>query len=135
MKFLALQLSSDTLLVCRLSLADSRCQVLVAKTASTLWANIVLKRREAVLAKVKDSISFESFMDLRNARLSSSTELFPADVLERAVERSSRILHDEAICKAVAQEKPPEKGKKLRFSLKDVSFAVAPQGPLVPHGG
>ena len=102
MKSLALQSSSDTCLICCLSLAGTRCQLLVAKTASTLWANLVLKRRDAVLAKVKDSISFESFMDLHNARLCSSTELFPADVLEKVVERSSKVLHDDNFQKAVA---------------------------------
>ena len=65
-----------------------------------LWTNLVLKRRDAVLAKVNDSIFFESFMDLCNDRLSASTELFPSEDLEKAVEKSSQVLHDEAICKA-----------------------------------
>ena len=68
-----------------LSDADSRKGTLcpfcvpihVVKTAFTLWANHVLKRCSAVMAKVKDSICFESFMDLRNTRLFNSTELFP----------------------------------------------------------
>ena len=46
-----------------------------------MWANIILKQHDAMLAKVKDSISFESFVDLRNALLSSSSELFPGEVL------------------------------------------------------
>ena len=75
MKSFTLRSTSDAHLVHRLSLAGARCQLLVAKTASTLWANLVLKRRDTVLAKVKDSISYESFMDPLNARLSSSTEL------------------------------------------------------------
>ena len=80
-------------------------------------SHLVLKRRDTVLAKVKDSISFESFMDLRNARLSNSIELFRADILEKAVEKSSRVLHDEVIHKAVAQEKTQHKSaKKLHFS-------------------
>ena len=74
MKSLALNSSSDIRFVWHLGLGGTRCQLLVAKTASTLWANFVLKRRDAVLAKVKDSISLESFMELRNARLSGSTE-------------------------------------------------------------
>ena len=49
MKSQVLQSSSDI----SLSLAGTRCQFLVAKTVSTLWANLVLKRRDAVLAKVK----------------------------------------------------------------------------------
>ena len=42
-------------------MVGARCQLLVAKTASTMWANLLLKRCDAALAKVKDSISFESF--------------------------------------------------------------------------
>ena len=71
---------------------------------SNLWANLVFKRSDAVLVKVKDSI-FNSFMDLRNTRFSNSTGLSPADILEKALERSSKVLHDEAICKAMVQEK------------------------------
>ena len=106
MKSLALKYSSDACLIRRLSLAGARCQFLVAKTASTLWANLVLKKCDTVLAKVKDSISFESLMNLRNVRLSNSTDLFPAVILEKAVEKSLRVFHVEAVRKAVAQEKP-----------------------------
>ena len=101
-KSLALQSSTDTRLVCRLSLAGARCQLLLAKTTSTVWANLVLKRFDSVLAKVNDSISFESFMNLHSARLSYCSELFLPDILERAVERYSKVLHDEAIHKAIA---------------------------------
>ena len=59
-----------------------------------------LKCRDAVLAKVKDSMSSESFMGLRNAKVSAGTKLFPAEVLDKAVEKSSKVLHDEAIRKA-----------------------------------
>ena len=84
MKFLSLKSAVDTCLVHRLSLAGVRRQLL-AKTALTLWANVVLKRRGTVLAKAKDSVSFESFMNLCNANISSGTEVFPADVLDKAV--------------------------------------------------
>ena len=114
-KSLALQSSSDTCLISYLSLAGTRYQLLVAKTALTPSANLVLKRRDTVLAKVKDSISFESFMDFSNARLSSSTKLFPADILEKVVGRSSKALHGEATRKAMVQEKPQHKDKKLHF--------------------
>ena len=42
--------------------AGARCQLLVVKTVSTMCANLVLKQWDAVLTKVKDSISLESFM-------------------------------------------------------------------------
>ena len=66
MKLTAFKFFSEAQLVRRLSLAGAQCQLLVAKTASTVWANVVLKCRDTVLVEVKDSIS-ESFMDLRNA--------------------------------------------------------------------
>ena len=66
--------------------------------------------------KVKDSISFQFFMDLCNVKLSSGSDLFPADVLEKAVEKSSKILHDEAIQKVVSCDKFASKRKKLDFS-------------------
>ena len=62
-----------------------------------------------MLAKVEDSITYP--------RLSSYSELFLPDVLKKVVERSSKALHGEAICKAIVQEKPQLKGKKFHFSL------------------
>ena len=50
MKSLLLKSAKDTRLVRRLSLDGARCQLLVAKTSSTLWANVILKRLDAVLA-------------------------------------------------------------------------------------
>ena len=89
----------------------SCCQNCIA-----LWANVVLKWWDAVLVKVKDSMSFESFMDLRNAKISLGKELFLADVLNKAIENSSKVLHDEAIRKAVSRDKLAFRGKKLHFS-------------------
>ena len=63
MKSLSLKSTKDAHLVCRLSLAGAKCQLLVTKMALTLWVNVILKRRDVVLGKVKDSISFESSMD------------------------------------------------------------------------
>ena len=50
MKSLGLQSSMDTRLVCHLSLAGIRCQLLAAKTAFTLWANLALKLRAPYLS-------------------------------------------------------------------------------------
>ena len=43
-------------------------------------------------------------MDLRNAKLTSYTELFLSEILEKAVGKSSRVLHDEAICNSASAE-------------------------------
>ena len=55
-------------------------------------------------------------MDLRDVKLSSCSELFPADILEIVVEKSFKVLHDVAIRKAVSRDKPVSQGKKLHFS-------------------
>ena len=60
--------------------------------ASAVWDDIILTRCNAVLAEVKDSVSSDSFMDCRNAQL-SFTKLFQADVLEKAVVSSPKVLH------------------------------------------
>ena len=39
----------------RLCIAGTRCQLFVLKTVSTVWANLTLKRWDAVLVKMKDS--------------------------------------------------------------------------------
>ena len=78
--------------------------------------DVILKSRDAVLAKVKDPMSFESYKDRWNSKVSSGEELFPAEVLEKAVEKSSKVLHDEAIRKAGTCNRPSTRGKKLHFS-------------------
>ena len=107
-------------------------QLLVAKTACMVLANVVLKHRAAVLVKVQDSVSFKSFMDLWSAELSGSAELFPEDALEKAVEKLSWIFHDEAIHKAVSADEPHQKlAKKLHFLQ---SSCQQQQQPKLPSG-
>ena len=66
-KSMALKSAQEVQLIKQLCIAGADCQMLVAKTASTVWANLILKRQDAVLTKVKDS---ESFMNLHNLKLS-----------------------------------------------------------------
>ena len=65
----------------------------------------MLKSQDVVMEKLKDNMPFQPFMDLRNISLSGFFESFPKE----AVERSSRVFHDEAIHKAISLEKPPKK--------------------------
>ena len=55
-------------------------------------------------------MSYESFMDLRNFKI------FPTDVPDKAIKKPSKVLHSEAIRKAVTRDKPSTCGKKLHFS-------------------
>ena len=48
-------------------------------------------------------------MDYRNAKLSLGSDLFTADVLEKAVDKSSKVLQDDAIRKAFFHDKPASK--------------------------
>ena len=79
-----------------------------------------------MLAKVKDSISFESFMDLRNLKLSrAQTYSWPMS-WRRPWKSLQKVHHDEAIWKAVSYDKPASKGKKLHF------FQASQQQPQQP---
>ena len=97
--------------------AGARCQLLVAKIAPTLWFNALLKHQNSVLGNVKDNMSFNSFMELWNASLSDSPDLFPRSTLGKMGGKSSCVHLDEAIFKAVSLEKPAKaKLKNLHFS-------------------
>ena len=118
-----------------------------AKTALTMCTNFLLKHCGAVLAKLKDNNSFESFMDLRNALLSGSMNLFLNEAVEKAIKKSVRVLHEEAIRKAVSRGKPakspPSRSSFLSLlgnlsSLRDlISSSLGrvcpPPVPLVPR--
>ena len=45
-----------------LFVVGAHCHLVVTKTASMIWANFILKRHDAGLVKIKDNISFKSFM-------------------------------------------------------------------------
>ena len=53
-------------------------------------------------------------MDPKNSPLSGSAELFLKDAVRKDIEKSSQVglLHDEAILKAVSQDKPVKKPAK-----------------------
>ena len=101
---MALSSSEDLKKIRRLFITGAHSQLFVAKTATTsgqtCYSNIACR----------DNIS-ESLMDLQNSSLWSS-ELFPKEAVEKAVEKSSRVLHDEAIRKAVSHEKRAKKSAK-----------------------
>ena len=78
--------------------------MMVARTTLVLWKNLVLKHHNAVLTEVK-TISFESPVKLRIPPAYERTELFPPQLVLKAAEKSLRVLHDEAIKKAVVFER------------------------------
>ena len=69
-KSLAFQDMSDAARVECLFMAGAHCQLLVTKM--TVRVNILLKHCNAGLEKVKDNISFKSFVDICDTPLSDS---------------------------------------------------------------
>ena len=70
-----------------------------------------------MLGKLKDNMSFDSFMELLTTPFSSLSDLFLHNSLNKVLKKSSCVLHDEAIQKAVSFEKPSKKWpKKIQFS-------------------
>ena len=72
-----------------------------------------VKDLEAAARTIMEAMSFKSLMDLRNALLLGSSELFP----QRMWEKSSRVLHD--------FEKTVKKSKTLQFSQLAQQFHVS----------
>ena len=91
-KSLALMDTSKRAKVKRPFVAGARIRLLVVKTAPIIWANALLKSCDAILGKVKDNLSFESYIELGNAPISCLTELFSWSASERAAEKSSQVL-------------------------------------------
>ena len=60
--------------------------MIMARIASMLRANLVLKCRDAVLAKIKTSITFEGKIELRNVPIFCLTELLPSEMVSKAAE-------------------------------------------------
>ena len=81
------------------SVAGARTLLMLIKTASMIWDSFILKPHNAVLGKISGNVGFKSFTELQNAPISNLTELSLAGVMERAAEKSSQGLHDEAIRK------------------------------------
>ena len=70
-----------------------------------------------VFQNISSKFEHRSLMNLHSSPLLVSTELFSRVAVEKAIEKSSRVLHDEAIQKAVATEKLARKMvKRLHFS-------------------
>ena len=102
---------------------DLHCQLLVAKTTFNVWADLILRHRDAVLAKIKDNISFKYFMDLCNSPLSGSSEHISKDTVEKAVVKATHVLRDEAVRKAVTQDKPTKEPQKCLQFLQSMKQA------------
>ena len=127
-KYLALLDSLEAKKLKHLFVVGARCQLLVVKMSSTKWANLLLKRGDR---ETEDDIPFKSSIDLCNAPLSGSSGPFLREALEKAVEKSSRVLHDKAIKKSMTQEKPSKKpAKEIQFSqLAHQTQSVKRYGP------
>ena len=71
-----------------------------------------------MLDKIEDNISFKLFMDLWNDLLLGSSELFPKEAVEKAVEKSNRVFHDGQF------GRPYHRTSQPRSLLRDCSFHI-----------
>ena len=63
-KSLAIRDASKMAKVKCLFIAGARTELPIAKISSTIWVNALPKHHNTILAKMKDNINFESFMEL-----------------------------------------------------------------------
>ena len=78
-------------------LASVRTQMMMARTATVLWANTVHKCQDVILTKIKANIGIVSMLEICSDLVCYSVELFPSSVVARVTERFSRVLHDECV--------------------------------------
>ena len=110
-KSLAFRNKSDVAKVKHLFMAGTRCQLLVAKTASTVRASMLLSWLRWRIILVLSPWSFAIFP--------SPTPMICSHgcVSERAAKKSSHVLHDGAIQKAFFLDKPQKRlTKHLHFT-------------------
>ena len=100
---------------------------MLIKTTSMIWASFILKPHNAVLGKISGNVGFKSFTELQNAPISNLTELSLVGVMERAAEKSSQGLHDEAIRKLLQW-----KSSSSRSLLRSFSFYNQLMGGNLP---
>ena len=87
---------------------EAKCYLFfVAGTRTSIWINLVLKLRNAVLGKVRVNMTYETVVKLRIVPVFGSTDLLTSEMVGKAREKLSRTVHDQAIRKAVAFERNP----------------------------
>ena len=114
-KSMILRFSEEVKMLKLLFVAGARCQIFVAKMASTIWANLVWKRRDDGGQGFCFSRVLHGLLQFPFIRFSGTV---PWGAVEKAIEKSSHVLHDEAIQKAISAAKPAGKRAKwLHFSV------------------
>ena len=76
--------------------------LMMARTASVLWAITVLKHSGTCFLKISAYITYEHKMAIHNTLVYFLMELLLSDLIMRAVEKLSQVQHDEAIRKGVS---------------------------------
>ena len=119
----------------RLCQSGGRAISYLAHQTANLWANLVLRRRDAVLTRVTKGAGREAALGLRNGPIRSSPALFPGEMVDAAVERrrtddSDRLVH-QAVTKVSGQPRTTAAKPK---SLASASSAAKTAAPSKPRG-
>ena len=77
-----------------LFVTEGKIQVMVVLILSILWTITVLTLQDAMLLKVKLNLTYDACMELRNALINNAQQLFPFDLVTKAVEKSSCALQN-----------------------------------------
>ena len=106
-----------------LFITRAETQLMVTLIAAILLTNMVLKRSNVVLAKVRPNLTFDSCMELFNSSINDIQHLSLPELVMKVGKKSSRALHDKAIRNVVPfDEHPPEVSARSKAHLKDTSL-------------
>ena len=80
----------------------------MARITLVLWDSTGLRCQDAVMCKIKANLTVESKMEMHNTPVHHLTELLPSNLVSKAVEKLSHMVHDEAVMKTFFREKLKE---------------------------
>ena len=107
----ALDPTSDEASIRRLLRSGSKALFFLARQLNVLWANLRLKRRDAVLSDLVAGCTPEDTAAIRNGRLDDSDFLFPEELVNEVLETrkdrmESRVLQDTIYPKGKRRSSP-----------------------------
>ena len=111
----------------RLMLSGGKTVSFLAHQSANLWANLVLKRRDAVLSRITRVVGAESALQLRNGPLLGSPYLFARDGVDVAVDRRRCDDNDRLIHQVVSGAPDPPRGTTARPSGRVGNASEAPR--------
>ncbi|XP_064114498.1 uncharacterized protein LOC135220858 [Macrobrachium nipponense] len=112
----------DEPLFIRLLQSGSKAIAYLTNVSANVWANILLMRRDAALARLSCNVDLDSLLAMRNGDILESQLLLPEVLLEEAIDRRRMDTNDRLVQQAVRKtsnsQTTPLEGRQQQMSRK-----------------